>query len=110
MTENAFPECDQFTDHRRIICRGERPDMPVDGKNSVNAYRRVWGLSPLGVTQEEWDVSKPSRGLGDVVAKFTHATGLDKVAQAISTATGKPCGCGKRQAALNEAVPFNKGM
>lgn len=40
-------ECDQFNDHRRAICRGERPDMPLDGKNGINAYRAMWGLSAL---------------------------------------------------------------
>ena len=81
--------------------------MAIDGKNSVNAYRRLWGLPPLGVTQEEWDVSKPSRGLGDVVAKVTHWTGIDKAVKAVATATGTDCGCGKRQQKLNEAMPFN---
>jgi hypothetical protein len=103
MSETKCHECDRFTDHRRAICRGEREGMAVDGPNSVNAYRAMWGLTPLG---HEWDVSMPSRGLGDVVAKFTHATGLDVVAKAISTSTGKPCGCRKRQDQLNAAVPF----
>ena len=105
-----FPECDKFTDHRRTICRGERQNMPVDGKNSVNAYRRLWGLPPLGVTQEEWDVSKPSRGLGDVVAKITHATGIAQAAEYLfptTTASPDGCGCKKRQQKLNEALPFN---
>ncbi len=41
-------ECDQFTDHRRAICRGERPDLPLDGYNSINSYRQHWGLPRLG--------------------------------------------------------------
>lgn len=41
---NQFPECDQFTDHRRAICRGERPDLNCD---VVNQYRQRWGLDPL---------------------------------------------------------------
>ena len=40
-------------------------------------------------------------GLGDIVAKVTKATGLDKVARAISRATGKDCGCNKRRESLN---------
>lgn len=44
-----------------------------------------------------WDVSQPCRGLGDVVAKITHAAGIRQ----------KPgCGCAERQRRLNEAVPF----
>lgn len=106
---NTFPECDQFTDHRRAICRGERPDLPVDGRNSINGYRRLWGLPPLGTTPDEWNVSMPSRGIGDLVAKFTHATGIDKAVKAVFAAAGTPCGCKKRQEAWNEAVPFIEG-
>jgi len=47
-----------------------------------------------------------SRGLGDSVAKFTEATGIAKVVKAVSKATGIPCGCGKRQEALNRLVPY----
>ncbi len=108
----AYPECDQFKDHRRAICRGDRPDVPIDGKNSVNAYRKLWGLHPLG--QQPWDVTQPCRGLGDVVAKITHWTGLDKVANylfPVTTANPQGCGCGKRQEDWNQAVPFqNKGL
>lgn len=49
----------------------------------------------------------PSRGLGDTVAKVTHAIGLDAAAESIAKAvTGKPCGCKKRQAALNALLPY----
>ena len=43
---NQFLECDQFQDHRRAICRGERIDLPLD---TVNKYRVLWGLEPLPV-------------------------------------------------------------
>ncbi len=49
---NTFPECEQFTDHRRSICRGERPDLPLDGPHGINAYRNAWGLSRLTSRQE----------------------------------------------------------
>ena len=101
------PECNRFDDHRRAICRGERTDMAIDGPRGVNAYRNHWGLPPIGTAVDEWNVSMSSRGLGDVVAKFTHYTGLDKVADVVSTTTGKPCGCKDRQARWNAAVPFN---
>lgn len=39
-------------------------------------------------------------GLGDVVASGLAAVGITK--ERVSKVTGKPCGCGKRQAALNE--------
>lgn len=44
---NPFEECDQFKDHRRSICRGERLGMSLEGPNGINAYRRFWGLDPL---------------------------------------------------------------
>lgn len=48
-----------------------------------------------------------SKGLGDTIAKFTEATGLDKVAEAAAKAVGaKDCGCKRRQEKLNELVPY----
>lgn len=48
-----------------------------------------------------------SRGLGDTVAKITEATGIKKIVDTISEATGTDCGCAKRQEALNEMFPYN---
>ena len=48
----------------------------------------------------------PSRGLGDVVAKVAQVTG---VAATVKAVAGEGCGCGKRRAALNRAVPFREG-
>lgn len=42
-------------------------------------------------------------GLGDVVAKVTHATGI---AQAVEFITGGDCGCMQRQMKLNKALPI----
>lgn len=39
-------ECDQFHGRRRQICRGE-VELPLEGPNSINEYRRAWGLPPL---------------------------------------------------------------
>lgn len=44
-----------------------------------------------------------SRGLGDTIAKFTHATGIDRVVHAV---VGGDCGCKKRQDALNKLIPY----
>jgi|9_EtaG_2_1085328.scaffolds.fasta_scaffold04074_3 hypothetical protein len=50
---------------------------------------------------------QPSRGLGDTIAKFTHATGIHNLAQIGAKAMGKKdCGCNKRQQALNKAFPY----
>jgi|TARA_R110000803_G_scaffold169965_7_gene233026 hypothetical protein len=50
---------------------------------------------------------KPT-GLGDSVENFTKATGIKKVVDKISKATGKPCGCGQRKDSLNRMFPYNK--
>ena len=49
-----------------------------------------------------------SRGLGDSIEKFTKATGIKKVVDAVAKATDSDCGCNKRKNALNKAFPYNK--
>lgn len=49
-----------------------------------------------------------SKGLGDTIHKVTSATGIKKVVDKVSKATGKDCGCGKRRKALNELFPYNQ--
>tara|TARA_R100000935_G_C2827361_1_gene163086 strand:+ start:1007 stop:1180 length:174 start_codon:yes stop_codon:yes gene_type:complete len=50
-----------------------------------------------------------SKGLGDTIAKFTKATGINKVASTMAKAVGKnDCGCTKRQDTLNRVFPYNK--
>jgi hypothetical protein len=49
-----------------------------------------------------------SKGLGDTIAKFTAATGIKKVVDTMSDATGTDCGCDKRQDKLNEIFPYKK--
>jgi hypothetical protein len=49
-----------------------------------------------------------SKGLGDTIAKITEATGIKKVVETVVKATGKDCGCGKRQDTLNRLFPYNK--
>jgi hypothetical protein len=56
--------------------------------------------------QEQPSPAIVSRGLGDTVAKITHATGLDKLATLYTQVTGKPCGCASRQEALNKLGPY----
>ena len=53
--------------------------------------------------------SEESKGLGDTVAKITHALGLDKVAEKVAEAVvADDCGCKRRQEKLNELVPYKK--
>ena len=49
-----------------------------------------------------------SKGLGDTIEKITTATGIKKVVDTVSKATGKPCGCQERKDALNRIFPYNK--
>ena len=49
------------------------------------------------------------RGLGDIIAAGTKATGIDKVAKFAAKAMGKEdCGCSERQDTLNKRFPFKK--
>ena len=49
-----------------------------------------------------------SKGLGDTIAKITEITGIKKVVETVSKATGKDCGCEKKQETLNRLFPYNK--
>lgn len=53
-------------------------------------------------------LTSKSRGLGDTLEKITTATGVKKVVDTVSKATGKDCGCGKRKNALNRMFPYQK--
>jgi len=58
---------------------------------------------------EGFDPKQQSQGLGDTIAKFTHATGLDVVADKVAKALGaEDCGCNRRREKLNELIPFTK--
>jgi hypothetical protein len=46
-----------------------------------------------------------SRGLGDDVAKFTKATGIQKAVKYMSEGLNIPCGCEGRQKAMNTLFP-----
>ncbi len=49
-----------------------------------------------------------SRGLGDTVEKITEITGIKRVVDKVSKATGKDCGCNKRKEKLNKMFPYKK--
>lgn len=44
-----------------------------------------------------------SKGFGDTVAKFTEATGIDKLVNFIA---GEDCGCKERKEKLNKLFPY----
>ena len=57
----------------------------------------------------DFNPKEKSKGFGDTIAKITHATGLDKVADAVAKAAGaEDCGCNKRRKTLNEIFPYTK--
>jgi hypothetical protein len=50
-----------------------------------------------------------SVGLGDTIAKITHATKLDILADKIAKLFGKEdCGCNRRREKLNNLIPYDK--
>ena len=51
---------------------------------------------------------KKSKGLGDTIENITKATGIKKVVDAISEATGIDCGCGERKELLNKIFPYKQ--
>jgi hypothetical protein len=50
---------------------------------------------------------KKSKGLGDSIEKITKATGIKKIVDVVSKATGKDCGCNERKNNLNKLFPYN---
>jgi len=49
-----------------------------------------------------------SKGLGDSIAKLTHALGIDVLAEKVAHALGKEdCGCERRREKLNSLVPYD---
>ncbi len=52
--------------------------------------------------------NKNPKGLGDVVENIAEATGIKKIVDKVSEATGEDCGCGKRKDTLNRVFPFDK--
>lgn len=100
------PECDPLPEPDRRLCRG---DITVD---TYHAWRRTgvapteFLAAPLAATESTappWDVSQPSRGFGDTVAKALHWTGLAIVARWL---LGTDCGCQSRQARWNRRWPY----
>ena len=51
--------------------------------------------------------TKKSYGLGDDIAKFTKATGIDKLAKKV---LGDDCGCEERRKKLNQMFPRFKNI
>jgi hypothetical protein len=53
--------------------------------------------------------NEESKGLGDTIAKVTHALKLDVLAEKVANAMGEEdCGCNRRREKLNELFPYKK--
>jgi hypothetical protein len=53
---------------------------------------------------------KQAQGLGDTVEQITEATGIKKVVEIFSKATGIDCGCDERKAKLNQLFSYNRNV
>jgi hypothetical protein len=52
-------------------------------------------------------MGEKSRGLGDSIEKFTKATGIKKIVEAVNKMRGKKdCGCNKRKEMLNKKFSY----
>lgn len=51
---------------------------------------------------------RKARGLGDTIEQITEATGIKKVVETFSKATGLDCGCEERKAKLNNLIPYRR--
>lgn len=54
-----------------------------------------------------WYSPRSWTGAGDALAAVFKAVGIGAAAKAVERVTGKPCGCGGRQARLNEKLMFH---
>lgn len=58
---------------------------------------------------KDFDSTQPSKGLGDTLAKITHAIKLDLLALETAKALGyEDCGCERRREKLNKLIPYKK--
>jgi hypothetical protein len=51
---------------------------------------------------------RQAAGLGDTVEQITTATGIKKVVEVFSKATGIDCKCEERKAKLNNLIPYRR--
>jgi hypothetical protein len=51
-----------------------------------------------------------SKGLGDSIEKLTEVTGIKKVVEMFTEATGVDCKCDERKVKLNNLFPYNRNI
>lgn len=58
---------------------------------------------------KKFNPKESSKGLGDSIAKVTHALGIDKLADKIARALGyEDCGCDSRRELLNTLLTYKR--
>jgi hypothetical protein len=82
----------------------EQPEQPEQIKITTRRKRTPNKKTPE--IEPEPDIVV--EGLGDKVARFTKATGLDVIAKVWSDVTGLDCGCDERQEAMNSLFQRKK--
>ena len=75
----------------RYVCRSCGHPLSDQEKPHLGAC----GCDPIN-----WQARPPARGLGDYVAAALKTVGITP--ERVSRLTGKPCGCKRRQQALNQ--------
>ena len=55
-------------------------------------------------------MAKKKKGLGDTIEAITEVTGIKKVVELFSSATGLDCGCDERKYKLNKLFPYNRNI
>jgi hypothetical protein len=68
--------------------------------------KKLWAGKGGSTKSSPKSVAMKSKGLGDTIEKLTTATGVKRIVDKISKATGKDCGCGARKEKLNKAMPY----
>lgn len=76
-------------------------EMPCTGQQCKCPHCGATAAKPLnGFVMHGCKMRPLRRGLGDMVSSVLSAIGITK--ERVSKAIGKPCGCAKRQEALNK--------
>jgi hypothetical protein len=55
-------------------------------------------------------MGRKAKGLGDTIEQITEVTGIKKVVEVFSKATGLDCGCDERKETLNKLFPYNRNI
>jgi hypothetical protein len=84
---------------------GSSLDIDAESRARVDAEFPIIAAPVAGVTTAH---RRELRGLGDVVERFTEATGIKAAVKAVEHLTGVPCGCDGRRDWLNKVVPFGE--